>query len=38
MFMHGFTKLFLQPGETGTKLVWLGAAVNTLNEWNHFRK
>lgn len=38
MFTHGFTKLFLQPGEVGTKLVWLSVAVNALNEWNRLEK
>lgn len=38
MSMHGFTKLFLQPGETSTKFVWLSVAVKTPNEWNHLGK
>lgn len=36
--MHGFTKLFLKPGGTGTKLVWLSVAVNTANGGEPFGK
>lgn len=36
--MHGFTKLFLKPGGTGTKLVWLSVAVNTASGGNHLGK
>lgn len=36
--MHGFTKLFLKPGGTGAKLVWLSVAVNTANGGNHSGK
>lgn len=38
LFMHGFTKLFLKPGGTGTKLVWLSVAVNTANGGEPFGK
>lgn len=36
--MHGFTKLFLKPRGTGTKLVWLSVAVNTANGGEPFGK